>query len=179
MTIREWVNRNSAVVMIVVIVVLILALAYVIKSSMRSGSAQAPPKWFYCLQTQQLYGADIKSIPPVESPWGGEGVEAIVYFCDDDCKGEPRIAHLTKFSPELKRLIERRATPSDGDDTPMPPMMEQMAGTLVSDPDDIEWYPVISSQGSKIKSTPFDCGGEDEGRMDCVPDQITEKLGEP
>ena len=159
--------------MIVVILVLILALAYVIKSSMRSGSAQAQPKWFYCLTTQQLYGADIKSIPPVESPWGGEGVEAIVYFCDDDCKGEPQIARLIKFTPEIKSVLEQY-TRGKIDSKSLPPVMEQMAGRLLSDPDNIEWFSSISPQGSKLVAASLDCGDDEQPNSNCYPPKVTE-----
>lgn len=168
MTIREWVNKNSAAVTVGVILVLLVALGFIIKSSVGGGAGEAKPKWFYCLETQQLFGADISSISPIESPWGGEGVEAIVYFCGN-CKGEPQIAYLTKYNPEMKGVIEQLATQPKGESVSMPSIMDQMGGTLVSKPENIDWFSVISQQGSKIKSTPFDCGEEDDIRIDCPP----------
>jgi len=167
-TIREWANKNSVVVTVGVVLVLLFALGFIVKSATRSGAGPAKPKWFYCLETQQLFGADISSISPIESPWGGEGVEAIVYFCGD-CKGDPQIAYLTKYNPEIKGAIEQMAAKAEGENVSMPPIMEQMAGTLLSKPDNIEWFSVISPQGGKIKSMLFDCGEEDGIRTDCPP----------
>ena len=177
MNIREWVNRNSAVAMIAVIVILILALAYLIRSGMTGRPRPATPKWFYCLETQQLYGEPVSAIPPVQSPWGHEAVEAIVYFCDD-CKGEPYIAHLTKFTPEIKTVMEQYSQ-GQIEATAMPGTMEVMAGTLVSDPDDIEWYSVISPKGGAIKNRPGKCGEDQVQKSDCEPPQVdpSERVG--
>lgn len=168
MTIREWANKNSVVVTVGVILVLLFAVGFIVKSATRGGAGPAKPKWFYCLETQQLFGTDIRSISPIESPWGGEGVEATVYFCGD-CKGDPQIAYLTKYNPEIKGAIEQMVAKTEGENVSMPSIMDQMAGTLVSKSDNIEWFSVLSSQGAKIKSSLFECGDEEDSRADCYP----------
>ena len=182
MAIREWVNRNSAVATVVVILVLVVALAFIIRSRGGGhGSAPPPPQWFYCLETEQLFVASAGSIPPIESPWGGDAVEAHVYFCGG-CGGEPRIGYLRKYQQDVKQLLDAQArkfsqagedAPGSDSAVPVVDTMTLAMGSLVSRPGPIEWVQQESTQGYKLRAEAFVCDEGQAPNRQCHPKQVT------
>ena len=179
MTIREWLNRNSAIATIVVILVLVAALWIIIKSQGGRGISPPPPVWFYCLETGELFGAPPGSNAPIPSPFAdGEAVEAKVYF-DGGCDGDPQIAFLSMFQQHIKRKLDEQLRGSaQGQGAPPVDTIAVAMGTLVSLPDPIEWVGHESARGYELRTkTSLDEGGQSLPFGVCHPELL--KTDEP
>ena len=114
MKIREWINENSAAVMIVAVLLLIVAMTWIVSNTGGPVSPYGEEDFFYDVNTGQLFSASIGEYPPVVAPSGGEGVKAKVFSCTD-CDSSPKIAWLEKYPPAIKdRLEELRQMSESG-----------------------------------------------------------------
>jgi hypothetical protein len=167
-------NNNSAVVTVIAVVLLIAALYFLVQQ-FRGPSVTIRPKWFYCLQEERLFLDKQDLIPPIESPWGGEAVQAVVYFCGD-CDQEPTIKNLLTFTPEAKaeqekqrKLMEERGAPSGMWMDPM----RQVGGQLVSAVDEIEWVNAMQA-GDLLRQMPT-CDDGSKPIYSCFPKRYTKE----
>lgn len=172
MKIREWMNNNSAVVMAVAVVILIGALWFLVRT-MQSPKAIVRPMWFYCLQEQRLFLAEPGSIAPIDSPWGGQAVQAIVDFCGD-CDQEPRIRYLLQYTEQAKAEQEKQRklmAEKGGKGTGffMDPFMRGPGGQLISAVDQVEWINIMDPQAESLRGMMPECDDGSKPIYNCFP----------
>ncbi len=121
------------------------------------GTDEAPAKrWFYDLNTGELFAAEASELPPIDAPSGGlpdadgspAGVLANVIRIEGDETRE--VAYLQTYTAEARQLLESSRQGS------APAAYEQaLAGTLVALPPakpggPIAWVALSSPDGYKI-----------------------------
>ena len=171
MKLREWMNNNSALVTVIAVVVLIGALFFLVQS-MRTPKATIRPMWFYCLQEERLFLAEAGSIAPIESPWGAEAVQAIVYFCGD-CDEEPTIRYLLKYTEQSKAEQEKqRKLMEEKGAKPtmyMDPFMRSPGGQLFSAVDEVEWIDSFDPRAGALLKVMPECDDGSKPIYSCFP----------
>jgi len=160
MNTRQWVNDNSAIVMILAVLLLLVALFFIFSMKDASFNAQNRKQWLYNTDTKTLYKDSMTLVPPVKTE-DGTAVMALVYACGD-CDDDPhQIAHLRKLTDEGKRLqeeenkrMEELAKLPSGAKLPVRPpgSMGHLRAWLVSREDPIKWYSTESREGAEIIS---------------------------
>jgi hypothetical protein len=119
----------------------------------RSGE-YVPMKYFYDLSEETLYEVPRDSFAPHAGIGGagGDGVEAIVIGCPEQCTNpdEPRIAYLKTHTEEYKQ--KRDESERTGQDIPGLTRPYISANTLVKLPDEDEWHTASSPEGQAIVS---------------------------
>ncbi len=161
MSLRSWINNNSAVVTILAVLFLCAALWIVISNANSGRPKMATQQWYYDLAKGERFAGKIGMIPPFDHEGGKEnGVVAYIYSCGD-CGSDWHIAWFQKFSPADKRrqeefLLKQQQNQVDGKPaSPMgfsPLMGGSMAEPLVSQPDpqNLQWVPMTSAQAQTM-----------------------------
>jgi len=87
MVFRESINQNQTGMAIAAVGLLVVAILLGIwkTGGFRSSAAEADGKWYYALESGQLFAGPLDATPPLDAPTGGEGVQAHVFTCDDSC----------------------------------------------------------------------------------------------
>ncbi len=101
MGLREAMQGNQMAMGVIAAIVLIIAVALITRSG-ASPPGSATSRWFYDLQTGELYTESTQGLPPLSRDGGSEGVLAHVYGCGDCSDGNIDIAYLEKYSDEAK-----------------------------------------------------------------------------
>jgi len=161
MSMRDFLNNNSALVTILAVVLLIVALGFIVMQlGGGSNRVRTIPVYYYDLDTGEIFERQSDVNPPVETA-GGEmrGVRAFMFACNDCSDESDRfIGYLEMFTPEAKELLDM-PTGQRPDDVPYD-FYEN--GRLVRLPDGTQWYPANSPQGFEIMNQVRDaCPGGD------------------
>lgn len=146
MSIREFTQKYPVVAVVLAVVVVGFAV-YRVAGGKRGGSGNL--RWFYDVQTGQLFSHDGNALPPIAAPSGGEGVRAHVFTCGNCSNAADRqIAYLEKnVRPE---------TPTGDATTPTNPnpgqmMMLKEGRQLVAQPDtELKWIALESPAGMRL-----------------------------
>lgn len=117
--------------------------------------------WYYDLNTQELFAASHRLVPPIEAPSGltpdGElaGVRAYVFSCGDCGDPEQRyIGWVEKYTPEVRRAIRYQTgiageDEAAGADLPAPRWDE---GHLIRSVENgTDWVQALSRAGQAIQ----------------------------
>jgi len=111
---REWLNRNSAMVTVVAVVVLVAALGLVVWNMSSGRSGGAAQAYFFDPNTQQLIPADAMKAPPFQVSTGPEqAVGAVVYACGEGACGSEKsrqIGFLWRYTPKGLELAQQIAS---------------------------------------------------------------------
>ncbi len=188
MSLREYLNNNSAVATIVAVVLLIVALGIIYWTT---GSRNAGPiaTYYYDMTTQKLVAAEAQ-IPPFDTgssqytysgnETGPAGVQAQVYSCTDSCDDiEPgmtieqveaaggHVAYFSRYSMEGKRLMEEANTGGAIDPAiyDNPEMNQQLYATPGSD----QWISEMSDAGQQVLANFGSKCGPGETATPCLP----------
>jgi hypothetical protein len=170
--VREWLNKNSAVVTIAAVVLLILSLAFIIMniSGPPRPRERVIPVYFYDLNTNQLFVGQSDQVPPIYAPSQPDkqgipkGVRAFVYSCGEcDDESERFIAYLEMYTPEAKAARERMQRIVRGEEQPPGDMGEGSAeaaemqmyemweqGRLMRLLNDDNWVPAMSEEAMQM-----------------------------
>lgn len=124
MSLRDWMNNNSALVTIAAVVLLVVTLGWIILQAKGPSASRMKSQYYYDLNTGTIFTADSSEMPPIETPSGPDktgkpaGVRARVFACGD-CRrsyvgmtvaqieeADAFIAFLEKFTPEAKKSME-------------------------------------------------------------------------
>ena len=171
MSIREYLNNNSAVATILAVVLLIVALGVIYWTS--SGTSRGPISvYYYDMNTKKLIEATGET-PPFDTgsgqytytgnESGPAGVSAAVYSCTDSCDDiEPgmtldqvqaaggHIAYLSRHSMEGKRLLEQAS--AGGEVNPEMYDNPEVTAQLYAVPGSDTWESDMSEAGEEIRS---------------------------
>lgn len=169
MSIREYLNNNSAVATIVAVVILVVSLGIIVWSN-KGGSGAAVDVYFYDLNTNQLIVQQAGVVAPVDTgsgtvdygdgTTGPAGVMATVYACDNcDAIQEGmsaeevaaaggRIAYFSRYSAEAKALQEKMIAGEEVSDQEMEKIY--MMGAKVSPPGSNVWVDEMSEPGMSL-----------------------------
>jgi hypothetical protein len=98
---REAMQGNQTAMGVIAAIVLIIAVALITRSG-ASAPGSATSRWFYDLQTGELYVESTQGLPPLAREGASEGVLAHVYGCGDCSQDNIDIAYLEKYSEEAK-----------------------------------------------------------------------------
>ena len=171
MSIREYLNNNSAVATILAVVLLIVALGVIYWTS--SGSSRGPiAVYYYDMNTKKLVEATGQT-PPFDTgsgqytytgnDVGPAGVMVQVYSCTDSCDDiEPgmtaeqveaaggHIAYFSRHTTEGKQLIEQGNAGGEID----PAMYDnpEVTSQLYAAPGSEQWESEMSEAGQQILS---------------------------
>ncbi|MCC7191866.1 MAG: hypothetical protein IT444_03695 [Phycisphaeraceae bacterium] len=186
MKLRDWVNKNSAVVTILAVLILILSLAAIVWNSTPT-SYKPVDMWYYDMGSEapdhldRLFAGKGNELPPIASPSGklnenGEpmGARAWVYSCGDCADKKSRfIAYIEVYSKEAKELFTNPAKVST---SAMPPplrpedMLKQEEGHYIKEPDSDKWYQFQSPEGNNIRMKVLEkCGDIKTPPKMCYP----------
>lgn len=167
MKLRDWVNKNSAIVTILAVLVLILSLAFIVWNN-TTPTYKPVDMWYYDMGSDaadpnaRLFQAKGNELPPIASPSGklnenGEpmGARAWVYSCGE-CDDEKSrfIGYIEVYSKEAK---ESFTNPTKLGPDGKPPlfrpedMMMQEQGHFIQEPGSDKWYPFQSPEGNDIR----------------------------
>jgi len=157
MTIREYVNNNSAVVTICAVVLLLLSLGFIIMR-LGGGSKYRPrvvDVYYYDIGDGQLFTALSNEIPPIDAPSGKQGVRAYVFACGDCANESERfIGWMEMYTPDAKRIMT--SPPTEAENMDAFEVMER--GHLVS-ADGRNWVSANGEQGFQVmESMQSRCG---------------------
>lgn len=160
MPIRQWLERNSVLVITVSVMVMAAALALVLWPQRRISSADFRFAYFYDLNTQKIFRDDAQAIPPIDTESGaGAGVRAMVVTCGGCGEDERFVAWMERYTPEGKKKAlayqaQMRAHPSS--DIPEP-----TGGQEIRSGKDPTWYPSESPRGQQIRQSLYTlCNGK-------------------
>lgn len=143
---------SAGLSIIVAAILCALAIGAAVYSAMwafKDPSALPTKKWFYDLNTNQLFVGPGNVEPPIDAPSGdreggkvGEqaGVGAVVLTVN----GEQQIAYLYTYDPRDKDKLE--AASNDDSES----MGSYLIERLVRAPTDTKWHKEMSEEGSKI-----------------------------
>ena len=150
MNIREWANKNSALVTGISIVVFVGALVFLIFGGGETETRGPEQRWFYDLNTGSLFPQAPDVFPPVETESGdfnGEpaGVHAMVFSCGECNEDERFVAWLTTYPPEVKKALETMRSQGLSDVPEGTPgwinPIDPTAHELLATPDNLEeWF---------------------------------------
>lgn len=161
--VREWLNKNSAMVTIAAVVLLVVALSILVMSFRRVDASDAGA-YYFDLNTGRLFTASMTEIPPIEAPSGPlqtpqgplpAGVRVHILSCGScaDFAGMTaeevkaagaEIAYLEMLTPEGKAIV---TGPPPGPQEIVPPPEQY---TLVADPATKQWQLSASPEGNFI-----------------------------
>ena len=191
MKLREWINRNSALVTVFSVFLLVYALIYLL--------AHAPTQfvpitkaYYYDIQTGQLFEGGVQEIPPIGTPDGSTkngmpaGVRANVFTCTDCNDPNARyIGFLETYTPEaqeaqlqLQEIASRNIEVNDSDpnaqtapDTNEVDLMDTVAkGRLIASPDDLEnWFTMETEEGAKLANNAMKKCPDEKYPIQCFP----------
>ena len=101
MGIREWLNKQPAVVGAVSVVFVLIAGYFVVQSALPSDPTNAPTQAFFSDDDGATwFSAGIDNVPPFNHD-GGEAVRAIVY----ECGGEEYVTYLERYKPDARQQV--------------------------------------------------------------------------
>ncbi len=171
-SIREFMNRHSVLVVIVSVVVMFLAVMYAFNGT-GGGTARPPTElYFYDTMTGELFVASAKEYPPINTPSQAAGskpagVRANVFSCGKCNEKEWYIGYLETYTPEAKEVqlkldeeMSRPVPPAAGDAGPVPPIGPSLEdskrlidGHLVASPKAVDkWLKQESNEGASLAS---------------------------
>ena len=112
--IRDWMNKNSAMITIFAVLLLIAALAAIVMQARGPGVGGPVDVYYYDLQSGELFTSQNTKNPPIPSPTGnglmpdgtGAGVQAVVFACGDCSSGERFAGYVLKYSQRLKEALD-------------------------------------------------------------------------
>lgn len=173
MSIREWINKNSAVATIVAVVILVISLGILI---MNLGGGRRGPVvkelYYYDLNTGKVFTAPVESLPPVKAPSDPDeskrsGVQAYIMACgecpsniagataEELAQRNVFIVRLEKYDDrtrdQLVKMMEQQQQAGPEGPPPMmvdPFLMEE--GRLVKPLQGDRWVPIHSPAGMQI-----------------------------
>ena len=113
MTIREFLNKNSPVVVICAILVLIGCVVFVLHTNETLHPPMIKNAYYYDLETGKIFIGPSDGIPPIPSPSGHKdpngnnmGVRAILFSCGKcDDESSRFIGYLETLTPEAKEQM--------------------------------------------------------------------------
>lgn len=168
MSIRDFLNNNSALVTILAVVLLIVALGFIVMQLGGGGNrVRTIPVYYYDLDTGELFERESDTIPPVETSSGEmNGVRAFVFACNDCSDESDRfVGYLEMFTQEAKEILEM--APEDRPEDVPYDFYE--SGRLVKTPESDRWFEANSPQGFQImESVREQCPDGDP--QPCYPD---------
>lgn len=164
--VREWVNRNSAIVTIGAVVVLILSLGTIILSQGGRAPVRPVDVYYYDVGTGDLFQEKNTLIPPISAPSGKPGVRAYVFACGDCGDDSKRfIGWLEMYTPDAKRIMT--SPPTEAENMDAFEVMER--GHLISVPGNNEWVSMSSEEGFEIMDSIQNKCGEGATVSSCFP----------
>lgn len=171
MNLREWLDKNSALVVIGATLALVVALVSIVLSN-RKGADESRYEgmWFIDLTTNQFFVGKPTDIPPIDAPSGqslkngqAAGVLAHVFGCGDssvcqqDLTGRTPdeledlgvfVGYLEKLTPESKADFEEMMEKFGSKSTMVSHMI---GGRLLRLPDRNRWYGATTQFGREMQ----------------------------
>ncbi|MFP4144471.1 MAG: hypothetical protein ACLFV3_04950 [Phycisphaeraceae bacterium] len=139
---REWLNKNSALVTVVAVVILVVALGVILLSGGENNPTAERESYYYDLNTGEIFTASAALDPPFETDAGGEGVSAAIFGCGEcpeDLSGMTE-ADLKENNLYLLYLLR---SPVEGEG--VPPNED-----MVRRPNMNEWIPAFTPPGEGV-----------------------------
>jgi hypothetical protein len=116
-------------------------------------------RWFYDLQSGELFTHDGNARPPVAAPSGGEGVLALVYSCGS-CN-DPSSRHVAYLEKMMTAESPDSSSGSDAMPSPSALMAAKEGRQLVARPDaPDDWTLKASVPGARMVDMTNRCPGE-------------------
>lgn len=142
MSVRDLVQDRRWGVAVAVLLLLI-AVSLLATRSRRTvtGGTQ---RWFYDVQTGELFVYAGAEPAPVTAPSGGEGVQAFVFACGECTESNRRIGYLEKYTPEGLAYLKNSPLDEEGAADP-----GYLVGHITED-GSILWVKSGSAQGRMI-----------------------------
>jgi len=177
--VRDWINKNSALVTLVAVVALLMSV-FVLLRNRGSGGGQIKI-WYIDLNTNQFFPGTIGDVAPIDPPSGelrdGElaGVVVHVFTCAETPEPEDRqylencrhdlkgktpedleelglfVGYYEKFTLDAKKRLEDVAK-KHGTVAASPLFAQALPGRLLRLPDDENWYDSKSQFGIGIQA---------------------------
>ena len=177
MGLRETINENSVTGIVIAVILFLVAggLSYWTFVGFRPSVEVAEGKWFFDANTGKLFAADTGDIPPIEAPSGGEGLQAHVYTCADDCGGHDLegltpdeveglglfVGYLERLEPEGQEIIEQiRNSDLSAENRAMQTDTAIMRFSSIRMPKQKKWYPRGQALTSVYNQVAAKCGGQ-------------------
>lgn len=161
MSLRETLEKHSAVTIAVVVIVLLASSTLLYKNVFRGRVVpNIDQRYFFDLNTGMLFLADVAALPPVEAPSGTlpdgkpAGVRAHVYACGECGQYDGMTAEQMHASGALIGWVETysqaaTAAVSQNSDDPYNADVG-ISGQFVRDPLGDEWIPLDSDAAAEL-----------------------------
>ena len=111
MALRDSMNSNPLVGVCVVAAIVAVAIVFTVMALSADPDEQfrVDKRWFYDLETKELFETDKTAVAPIAAPSGKEGVLAHVFGCGD-CAGDTFTGYLETNSPEAREALLNSGT---------------------------------------------------------------------
>ncbi len=87
-------------------VIVLLVLAWMMFGGSEPQRTAESEAWYFDVVEKRPFRAASRQIPPIESPWGNDGVR-VYYFSCGQCNEDERFAgYYMKFSDHAKKILE-------------------------------------------------------------------------
>lgn len=103
---RQWIDNNQNVIGIVAGVIIIGVVAWMFIGGSEPEFTPEDEAWYFDVVEKRAFRDASRQIPPIESPWGNDGVR-VFYFSCGECSEDERFAGFyMKFNDEWKAKME-------------------------------------------------------------------------
>ena len=159
MSVREWMNNNSALVTGAAALLLLIALTVLYFQFASPGGGTLRAIYFKDLETGEMFEQAGGTIAPITAPSGGRGVRAHLYTCGE-CTPDEWFGYLETFSEEARARYDEEGYVPDMEDE-----------HLVRDLNNGRWVGYFTREGERIiESVYAPCPGDhDESPRVCLP----------
>ena len=175
---RDWLNQNSAIVIIAAaaLVVLSVVISLLRSCSPATRQASSPDEvYFYDLNTGKRFVGSARDVPPIDAPSGpykdnedlNAGVRAYVFSCDG-CQ-TLRTGYLEVFPPDAHEQLTELMQNSNPSEEQRAAIRRWRNEARIATPADLAWVPARTSRGRALRhDAPGAC---EDGRVPipCYP----------
>jgi hypothetical protein len=185
MKLREWLNRNAALVGILATGIVVGSLAFIVYGISSPEAGLGDATYFYDLGSAADKPMDRlfvvrNQLPPIKPPSGKTqpdgtpgGVVAAVFGCGGCGSNNDRfIAFLETYTPAAREAISNPGTPPAADgsspgELPDPAVVER--GHLIRGLEDGNWVPYLSQDGMRLQLAATSRCSQDKPARRCRP----------
>lgn len=182
MSLRDWMNQNSMIMVAVAGGLLLLAAVFVAVRGFGGGPARtiATQAWFYDTGSGKLFTAGRDQVPPIAAPSDSSGqasgVRARIYSCTG-CDGGPmdELDYFERYTPAAKAAAEElRTLPIEGGGGSR--KRQELAAKMnqglevASKADPTTWVPADSPAGRQVSAASASACPGGGAPTECLPD---------